>query len=226
VKPSDRLRVEFLEERKMICRRTGLDSKKVEGFHSKIVALLEKGPKKDRMGEMFEEFFDNMASVFHSLEEFMELTTARIIPKRTRLLVELFYYLGLSEGLLSQLVQSIALILMESGHDIYDPQRMKFVKNYRNLDKVSLFVKLQFIEAHGFKYLTKLYDRKLRNCVAHLRFNLNDDGTITNKITGEKIEEKVLLQQIGELTGMGMLIFLTYREALEVQAREIEQRRV
>ena len=114
------------------------------------------------------------------------------------------------------MVQSIAFISMANGHDIYDPQRMKFVKSYKDLDKVSLFVKLQFIEEHGFKYLTEIYNRKLRNCIAHLKFNLNDDGSITNKITGEKIDEEILLEEIHRLSALGEIILSSYEEALRL----------
>ena len=220
----DRIRVEWLEKRKMLCRRHGLDSKKIEDLHSKIIAFLE-ALKRERMPKMVNESIKQMLPVLYSLVEIEELTEVKIIPKK-RLFVELFYYLGLSEGFLSQLVQSIALILMENGHDIYDPQRMKFVKRYRDLDKVSLFVKLQFLEEHGLKYLTETYNRKLRNCIAHLKLNLNDDGTITNKITGEKIEEEILLEEIHKLEAIGLIILSTYQEALELVGLEIKHRRV
>ena len=224
MKTSDRIRVECLEKRKMLCRRHGLDSKKIEDLHSKIMAFL-KALKIERLSKMIIESTEQMLPVLYSLHEIEELTEVKIIPKK-RLFIELFYYLGLSEGLLSHLVQSIALILMENGHDIYDPQRMKFVKSYRDLDKISLFVKLQFLEEHGLKYLTETYNRKLRNCIAHLKLNLNDDGTITNKITGEKIEEEILLEEIHKLEAIGRIIIFTYQEALEIMDLEIKHARV
>jgi len=216
VKSRDRIKVECLEHRKMLCRRHGLDPKKVEDLHSKIIALLEKALKKDRALKMFHESIRHMEPVLHSVEEIEELAEVENMPKKKRLLIELFYYLGASEGVLSQIVQSIAFIFMGDSHDIYDPQRMKFVKSYRDLDKVSLFVKLQFVEEHGFKYLTEVYDRKLRNCIAHLKFNLNDDGTITNKITGGKIDEEILLEEIHKLSALGNIVLSSYEEALRL----------
>ena len=94
MKAIDRIKVEHLEHRKMLCRRHGLDPKKVEDLQAKIMVLLEKAVKKDRTLEMFHESIRHMRPVLHSVKEIEELAEVKNIPKKKRLLIELFYYLG------------------------------------------------------------------------------------------------------------------------------------
>jgi hypothetical protein len=67
---------------------------------------------------------------------------------------------------------------------------MKFVEKYEELYDVSLFVKLQFIEKHGFEFIADAFDRKLRNSIAHLGFIVNDDGSIVDRKT-EKVTKEL-----------------------------------
>jgi hypothetical protein len=76
--------------------------------------------------------------------------------------------------------------------------KMKFVKEYKELDKVSLFVKLQFLDKHGFGLLADAIDRDLRNCIAHIDIIVNEDGSIVNKRTHKTIED---MKQITDYLG-------------------------
>lgn len=107
-------------------------------------------------------------------------------PKQKSLL-ELFMYLELVEGAFSEIVHTIAFMLVENGHDIYNPYRMKFAKYYEELYDVPLFVKLQFLEEHKFNIIAGSVDRELRNCIAHLRFIVNEDGSIIDRKTGKAV---------------------------------------
>jgi len=91
----------------------------------------------------------------------------------------------LSEGILAEVVQPLTFIFIENDHDIYDQQRMEFVESYEGLDRVTLHVKLQFIEKHGLKFIADAVDRKLRNCIAYLGFIVNEDGSILDTKTGK-----------------------------------------
>ena len=60
---------------------------------------------------------------------------------------------------------------------------------YEELDKVTLFIKLKFVEEHGFKFISDAFDRDLRNCIAHLRYTVKDDGSIIDKRTGKVMKD-------------------------------------
>jgi hypothetical protein len=107
-------------------------------------------------------------------------------PKQKSLL-ELFMYLELVEGVFSEVVHIIAFTLVENGHDIYNPYRMKFAKVYEELYDIPMFVKLQFLEEHEFDTIASSVDRELRNCIAHLRFIVNEDGSIVDRRTGKAV---------------------------------------
>ncbi len=66
---------------------------------------------------------------------------------------------------------------------------MEFIKDYSKVDKVDLFIKLQFIEIHGFSLLVNSVDRELRNCIAHIDIMVKEDGKLVNKRTGKNIDD-------------------------------------
>lgn len=111
-----------------------------------------------------------------------------LTPKQ-KSLIFLFTYLSLAEGIFSEIVEIIAFLLMQNDHDLYDPRNMEFVKKYKQLEKIDLFVKMQFIEKHGFGFLCNSMDRPLRNSIAHLDLKVTDDGSIINTKTEEKITD-------------------------------------
>ena len=187
----EKIGVDYLEEQKRLCEEYKVDFRKVEELNSKLAALLQKVVE-------IEKLFEVSANVSRNMEYWVEIwnlstsSAINLTPKQ-KSLQELFLYLVLSEGVFSELVQAIVFILMENHHDIYNPERMKFVENYEELDKVTLFVKLQFIRKHGFEFIADAIDRKLRNSIAHLEFIVKDDGNIfdrkTRKITKD-VREK------------------------------------
>jgi len=123
--------------------------------------------------------------------EIWELSTSQEtkLTPRQKSLIELFHYLVVAEGGFSEIVQAITFILMQNGHDVYNPERMRFVKSYSELYEVPLFIKLQFIKEHELDFVADAVDRKLRNSIAHLRFEVNEDGSIVDTRTGRKIKD-------------------------------------
>ena len=197
---------------KKLCKVHSIDYQKVEYTHSKIASLLQGIKTKTRVQKTLDEAIARLNRGQNYLDEITEILSEKLTPKQKSLLV-LFLYLGESEGVFSELIQLITFILVENGHDIYDPIRMKFVKSYNGLDKVVLFIKLQFVEEHGFKFITNVFDRELRNCIAHLKFVIKDDGAI-EKVSGEKLTKEKLLENFGKLVGMCMVTMSIFTEEL------------
>lgn len=199
---AEEIKAEFLKIRKKICKENGLDSKRVEDVYSVVLPLLENIMAEERTSTLFREVVVSLRQSSDYLQEILDLLKAgKATPKQTSL-IGLFSYLAVSEGAFSELIQALSFILVENGHDIYNPEKMKFVKEYKELGKVSLFIRLQFIEEHGLKYVADTYDRKLRNRIAHLRFTVEDNGAIIDKTTGEKIELETLMDKTVILSAM------------------------
>lgn len=180
-----------LESQKELCKIYTIDFKKVKELNSKIALLLPKAMKKKKQLVTISEVLINLGKNMDYWEEIWSLSTspaANLTPKQKSSL-ELYLYLVLSEGIFSEIVQVITSMLIENHHDIYDPLRMKFVKKYEELDKVTLFIKLKFVEEHGFKFISDAFDRDLRNCIAHLRYTVKDDGSIIDKRTGKVMKD-------------------------------------
>jgi hypothetical protein len=112
--------------------------------------------------------------------------SVNLTPRQKSLLI-LFWYLWATEGIFSEIIEIISILLMQDHHDIYNPNDLKFVRNYKELEKIDLSVKMQFVKEHGFEFLCDCIDRKFRNSIAHLDIMVNDDGSIVNIKTGEKI---------------------------------------
>jgi len=186
---TDKKIAELQKSRKKLCELYGVNPKKVSKVLSKITPLLQKVMTKGEVLNTFQETFTDVKRGMEYWHEIHKVINTEKFTSMQKSLLRLFSYLQISEGLLAPYIDLIIFILIENGHDLYDPQRAKFVKSYKDLDKVSLFIKLKFIEEHGLKFVADAFDRELRNCIAHFLYTVKDDGTIINKTTGRKIED-------------------------------------
>lgn len=155
---------------------------------TKIDSLLQGNISKEVMEKIRLAAFnmERNTSYATDIDEIISSKSANLTPKQKSLLL-LFWYLWVTEGLFSEVIETISFLLMQKHHDIYDPRNMEFAKNYKELEKIDLFVKLQYVRKHGFEFLCDCIDRNLRNSIAHLDIIVNDDGSIVSIKTGEKI---------------------------------------
>jgi hypothetical protein len=176
---------ELLKDQEKLCEEKLMDFEQVKDLNSKIIALLQEEivakqltvPIKNTVRSM--SYLDDIADLFIS---------GKTSPKQETLLT-LFLYLSVAEGVFSSTVENIAFLLMQNGHDIYNPENREFAGSFEELDKIDLFIKVKFLEKHGFQFLTTAFDRKFRNCIAHLDFAVDDEGKLTNTRTGEEIKD-------------------------------------
>ena len=217
---SSEIKAELEEERKKLVKAYGLDYKEVEELYSKLTFLLKNIIRKKSVLATLQKVHINLERGIEYVLEILRLiiTSKKFTPKQQSLLL-LFCYLEISEGVFSELIQLISFILIQNGHDIYDPQRMKFVKSYKELDRVPSFVKSQFIEEHELKFVPDVFDRELRNCIAHLEYIVKDDGAIIDKRTGRKIED--LEGKIRDFSVMILIMLNIYHEISAIFAEEV-----
>lgn len=203
-----------LQEDLQLLKVAGIGPKEIKVFHSKIGPLVKNVFPKKSLQPIIIGVLNSVRRGNDYMKEIMNLDASKNLTEKQRSLLLLFSYLALSEGIFSECVQLITFILIENHHDIYDPFRKEFVKDYKGLDKVSLYLKLQFIEKHGFKFVTDEFDRAFRNCIAHLRFIVEDDGTVVNVATGEKIEQEVLMAKNAVLYAMTLMIIHVFTKVI------------
>jgi len=93
---------------------------------------------------------------------------------------KLFAYLGLIEGLGISLIDITLLLLIANGRHVHFRKGggMMHVSRLRDLHKLNLLYKLEFLEAQEFGFVSKIVDRNLRNSIAHLSFTITNEGQI------------------------------------------------
>ena len=198
------------------------DSKEFQVAYSKIMPLVVGVRSEAR--ETMTEITANIVQGYRYCIEILEILDDTKLTQRQKSLMEQLLYMMTSEGLFSQAIQLISYLLVENHHDLYDPGRMKSVKSYGELIKLSLFVKMQFVEKHGFKFLTDVYDRNLRNCIAHNKYSVREDETIFNNETNAKIEDlqskgRKLVEMVNTLGDVFNVILVELRVHLKESAR-------
>ena len=155
----------------------GADFKRLEEFNTTIAPLISNLTKES--SKTVNEKSAGIARTLHYYRDVLRISSSKPnLTSRQKSLLELYSYLVVAEGIFSETLQVIAFILLQNHHDIYDAERREFVRNYEELNNLSLREKMQFVEMHGFKFVSGACDRDLRNSIAHLRTIVNEDGSI------------------------------------------------
>ena len=122
------------------------------------------------------------------------------ISKKESALLRLSSYLIFTEGVICNCFDLICYILIVDHHDLCDfIRKNKYASTIDDIAKISMSQKVGFLNNHGFKELTKNYDMELRNCIAHHKYRIDDNGDIW--IKGEKLNILENSQQIFQLLG-------------------------
>lgn len=102
---------------------------------------------------------------------------------RVRVFIGAVTYLAFAEIYVDIFVNQVILLLIAGGHDLhlepdYKHRYTRHVNSLEDLDSpaLSLSVKLDFLEVNGVPFFSKWIDRPLRNKIAHLEFEINDNG--------------------------------------------------
>lgn len=138
-----------------------------------------------------------------SKELLKRIPWSSIAPSEDALL-KLIYILFLTEGPLSFYINCYCLGLILVGHhDMWSEEKQKFISSFEEIARMSLFIKLEFLERHGFKSFSKICPRKVRNAVAHYDFRIESEGTIV--IEGQKLtrrESANIIHNIAEMLNL------------------------
>ena len=114
--------------------------------------------------------------------------------------MEIIYYLFSVEGFFTYSINIIILFYIKHEHQILKMRNRKNVETFDDLSQVQLSQKISFLEKHGFTDLNKLYNRDLRNAIAHMQIfvsrNFNVDSEVQYMRAGKL--HKVKVDQIEE----------------------------
>lgn len=189
---------------------SGLIDKEYEQLSKNFLSLLD-NIKKNKKGKSIT---DSAETIMKGLDASLEMVSifddCKLSPRKNSLLL-LMNYLVMGEAIYSELIQLISYILLENHHDIYNPFDMKFVKTYDRLEKIPLFLKLSFVNNHGFTNTLTGFDRQLRNCIAHSKYEIQEDGTI--EYCDIKLTQKDMISKISKLKDMIVKTFIAFASA-------------
>ena len=200
------------------CKDEELDYKLARKLKAKIFPLHEEAHK--RLGHKFDKAYneqrrgtkirqDNATTILSLLKK---LNPYAFSIKEQGVIKLHLEYLTLVEGIFSTRINFLIFILISNGHDLYSFRKRRNAKTLADIEEVNLGLKLKFLEKHGFKNLiTNKVDIKLRNSVAHLFYEIDNDKSI--KFDGKRItqsEYKKLYIKIRHVSYALHLINLLY----------------
>lgn len=90
-----------------------------------------------------------------------------------------FVYLGLFETSLTNNIDLILMLFGATHHDFYVPWKRMYATSLEHLDHASLSEKLDFLNRHDLQLFSQNINRKLRNKIAHMEFEIKPDGKIS-----------------------------------------------
>lgn len=112
-----------------------------------------------------------------------DLKVARVLQElspKAKSMSKLLVYLGLVESIGTTLIDLVLMLLIANGEEMHITRGpgIKHVSTPKELRKLDLAYKLYFLESHQLGYFAKLIDRNLRNDIAHLKFEIEENGAI------------------------------------------------
>ena len=173
---------EILEKQ---CKKAELDYQLASKLKAKIFPLLEEAHK--RLDYRFDKTFiehikgtkirhDNSKRILLLLHKKL---SPRLFSLKEHAVITLHLeYLTLVEGILAPETNFLIFTLIANGHD-FDSSRKESVKTLSDIEKVSLASRLKFLRKHKFeKLIANKVNVKLRNSVAHLFYEIDEDFKI------------------------------------------------
>lgn len=194
-----------------LCEEYDLSFKKFAEVYHTVFPLFPVVMRNKEVQKGLMEASAMLVRTFKDSQETLGLIKGKRITPRQRSLLLLYLYLVESEGRFSRLVQSIVFLLVENRRIVVrNPDTNKIVRSYEELNKVPLGRKLRFIEDHKLKCISNSFDRELRNSIAHVKYIVEDKGTVILTETGKKYETEDILKKLNGLINMGHTILAVY----------------
>jgi hypothetical protein len=118
--------------------------------------------------------FEKAIDVLNTLNNVLKHTSNK--EERSTLSMAMFFWQF--EGLYVCRLDFFCLLLVASGHDLFNLIRRKYVSSIDEIGEVDLSTKFKFLDVHKLKMLNREEDQRIRNKIAHHDFSLDDKGNI------------------------------------------------
>lgn len=93
-----------------------------------------------------------------------------------------FVFLALFETTVTNMLNCLVFLLIRNHHDFFVQLKRKYAETLKDLDESYGWAeKLNFLNLHGFSFLTKNINNPLRNKIAHMNFDIEGKGVIIVK---------------------------------------------
>ena len=197
------------------CEKEELDYQLARKLKAKIFPLLEEAHR--RLGYRFNRAFIEQRKGMEirlANSKTIMLLLARLKPrffsiKEQRVITLHLEFLTLVEGFFVTQINFLIFILIANGHDLYPTRKEKDVKTMGDIEKENLAFKLKFLGKHGFRKLMANKARILRNSVAHLFYEIDEDGAI--EVGKKRITRQVYDELYDDLRNVSYSLHLVNR---------------
>ena len=154
----------------------------VERIESSTTALAFLG----QYASNLEQRFDKSRKLMYFFKDDSKLHDSELATLR-----KAFVYLGLFETSLSNLIDLILMLFIALHHDLYGFFGKQYAKSPDNLDRISMYEKLNFLKDHDLAVISQNINRNLRNKIAHLDFIIEPNGKILVKRQRYDLEHEI-----------------------------------
>jgi len=104
-----------------------------------------------------------------------------------------FLYLALFETSVINLIDLVIMLFVANDHDFYVYRNRKYAKKLDDLDDSSLSEKLDFLNHHKLQIFSQHINRKLRNVIAHMDFDIEADERIAHNQQKFNLQHEIIL---------------------------------
>ncbi len=104
-----------------------------------------------------------------------------------------FLFLALFETTVTNMLDCLVFLMILNHHDFFVQLKRKYAQSLRDIDdSFGVAEKLNFLNLHGFSFLTENINNSLRNKIAHMDFDIEGKGVIIIKNTKYDIQEELI----------------------------------
>lgn len=128
--------------------------------------------------------------------------------EREKTAAGLLAFLWVYEVEYGRCIDAFCYLLTENEHDLFF--RQKYVHGLKEIGKVDVYTKLNFLKEHKFELLERKEEEEIRNKIAHHDFVIDNSGKV---FIGEK--EVDIGSKFNELTRFTHKVFMTFCSCLD-----------
>jgi hypothetical protein len=116
-----------------------------------------------------------------ALKDMKAQEALNVLPSKSKSLTKLFAYLGLVESLGVTLMDMALILLIANRKEMHMRGKgggIRHVSTLKELRRLDLVYKLEFLVANKLGFVAGVVSRNLRNDIAHLKFAIDENGEV------------------------------------------------